>query len=713
MAESLVLIDKVGLSTSPDTTIELLGLNGTVITEDVRLRYLARLVKAKNTTIVTGGIGAHFFSVAANGVLVRIEPDGVESKYRTSIREWAAHQVCDEGTAKKLLIRKKPPTRGALVQPWQDMLELEERFQAMVAEAEPLGEGEQVDITDESVLDTNELLALDWEWQISDKQPVGLAISNAEANYYMPVRARDVVFRTTEESRGAFSNALRRGVPTVFHNGRADIGTQYDGDPIELFGKPIDDTLLMAYLADPDSADLGLKSLTTKYLGRHATPYPGNVEELDVETAAQYAAGSDTRNTYDLRRVLVNELIRTKQWKLYTEIERPLVPIIASMEKYGVPVDITKVMETYREYVTIESGLVGKYREEGYDIRKDPDLRRLLTDELGYDPGTLDQRVLSGYREGIIDLALFYRRTRTRRNNFLRRLIREWKSSNRPHDFRVYPSYNQAGRSSQDGFARAPRTGRLSSSNPNFQQQPRDLRYIYIAPRGYKWFKYDYSQLELRLAANLSGDTNLTNDLLSGDPHGVFREYIRTTTGRDPGRPTAKTANFEKLYFGGDAQLVRVLQKERVFIDISLAKLIGQAHASRYAGYYAYAQEVVQDARRNSNEVRTALGRRRKVAELQSSDPTLSQHGERAAINHTVQGYAADLVKKVMVMLVPVMQKYGAHIAVQVHDELDGFVPESVDLVAFDRDVRECMQSLNVGTVPLLVDGGIKDSWAG
>ena len=704
-------IDLAGLSTSPKESLRILQLEGEIIAPDLRVQTLARATKAGSATIITGAIGAKFYACAHASIKVLIVPENIEYKERLSIDEWAAYQTSNESTAKKVIARKSPPVRGALVKPYAEAKALAAQLREMATTAEPLGGVEKVEIV-RVIPATKNLIALDWEWQRSDHEPVGLAVSTASHNYYMPVRAQGKVFHTTDYARHAFSQLLRNEMPVVLHNGRADIGTQYDGDPIELFGKPIDDTLIMGYLADPYNADLGLKSLTSQYLGRHATPYPGDVEELSVEDAAQYAAGSDTRNTYDLRRVLVSKLIETGQWKLYTDIERPLVPVVASMEKLGVPVDITKVIKAYVDYSTVEAGMVSHYRDKGYNIRDNSDLRRMLTDELGYDPGTLDQRVLSGYREGVIDLVLFYRTSRTRRNNFLKRIIREWVSAGKPPEFHIYPKYNQAGRDSGGAsFVRAPRTGRFSSSNPNFQQQPRDLRDIYVPPKGYKWFKYDYSQLELRLAANLSKDPNLVADLLTGDPHGVFRQYIHSTTGRDPGRPTAKTANFEKLYFGGDAQLVRVLQKERVFIDLSLARMIGQAHASRYDRYYKFGQEIIVDSRKSSS-VRTAYGRLRFIPELHSSDPTLRQHGERAAVNHMVQGYAADLVKLVMGMLVPVMNKHGAHLAIQVHDEIDGWVPESADLVGFDKEVRECMQSLITGEVPLLVDGGIRESWA-
>ena len=714
---ALIYIDLEGLSVLPTKSLELLKLEGTIVTKDTRLHYLSRACKGGNATIITGAIGARFWCCARSSIFIQVLPDMAEYKDRVAVDVWAAYQVSDEATAKKLIARKKAPVRGALVAPYEEASALAETLRQLIETAEPLGEQVKVGY-DDSALDGNELVSLDWEWQRTDLEPVGLAVSGAETNIYMPVRAQGHVFCTTQEARGRFSSALRRGLPSVFHNGRTDIGTQYDGDPIELYGKPIDDTLLMGYLADPYSTDLGLKTLTSKYLGRHATPYPGVVEDLSVAEAAQYAAGSDTRNTYDLRRVLVGELLRTKQWKLYTEIERPLVPVVASMEKFGVPVDITKVIKAYVDYSTVEAGMVSHYRERGYNLRDNNDTRRLLTDELGFDPGSLDQRVLSGYHQGVIDLVLYYRQARTRRNNFLKRIIREWKEAGKPSQHTIYPRYNQAGRDSGgDGFVRAPRTGRFSSSNPNFQQQPRDLRSIYVPPKGYKWFKYDYSQLELRLAANLSRDKNLIRDLLTGDPHGVFQAYILEQTGTDPGRPTAKTANFEKLYFGGDGQLVRVLQKERIFISRELARAIGQAHAGRYGEYYSHGDSVIAQARKDSGDgagmVRTVGGRLRYIPELLSSDPTLRQHGERATVNHTIQGYAADLVKKVMGMVVPIMLEHGAHLAITVHDELDGWVPIDSDTAKFDKQMRECMQSLNVGTVPLLVEGGLQDSWAG
>lgn len=709
-----VIIDELGMS-DPDLVCRIMGVDGERIKDDdSRLNYLALASKGLVGTVITGPLGANFWLRASNSVDIRICPDGSLLKEReTSSFKWACHQ---DSNGKALLARKSPPTRGRLLEPWQRAVKLASTLDQLI-DIIPTPKTKAI-IDDFSCLEVDDYVSMDWEWNIHTKHPIGYAQSSATSDWYVPVRAQGQVFRTAHESRRKWSSALRRGMPCVFHNGRADLGTQYDSDPIELFGKPIDDTLLMAFLVNPDADDLGLKTLTAKYLGRRAIPYPGDVEALTIDLAADYAACSDTRNTYDLRRILTDKLIETNQWNLYRDVERPLVPVVASMEKYGVPVDIKKVIAKYKEHVTLESSFISLYKSQGYNVRHsrkgDSRLRTYVTDILGFDPGDMDQRTLSGYPHGEIDLVLYFTRLRTRRNNFLKSIVKTWAEQGFPDEVRVYPQYNQAGKQGDAAtFGRAPRTGRFSSSGPNFQQQPRDLRDIYIPPKGYKWWKYDYSQLELRLAANLSGDKNLVSDLLSGDPHGQFRQYIKDITGIDPGRPTSKTANFEKLYFGGDGQLVRVLQKERVFIGRELAREIGRAHSSRYSRYYDYARDVVGNARANNGQVRTVYGRLRTNKEVYSPDTAVSQHGERALINHTIQGYAADIVKKVMAMLVPILNSYGAHMAITVHDELDGWVPDSVDLVAFDRDVRECMQSLNVGPVPLLVDGGIRESWAG
>ena len=704
----MYLVD-IDAFTSEELTI--LNLQGTPITD--RLYTLAALRQGSGVTVLTSPMGAKWWTLVSPQVEVRVIPDGYEYVTRCNEHEWAIRNTAvSEKEVKGLLSRTNPPSRGSLVVPWNTAQSLLASLPVGVA---PIIQGAQGSIEEKfPVLSTYS--ALDGEWGIEDKVVSGIAISNADRNYYVPLRARDKILslREVSEVRKAFSTALEQGLPCVFHNGRSDLNIIYDGDPINLYGKPIDDTLLMAFLIDPESQSLGLKSLVPRYLDKRAIPYPGNVEELTVEEAARYAAGSDTRHTFDLRRVLAAKLIEQGQWGLYTQFQRPLVPIVASMEKYGVPVSIPDVLRMYRDTVAIEQGMRRTFIDRGYDIHKDVEARRLLTDALGYDPGTLDQRIISKYENGIVDLVLLHRRSRTRRRNFLAKILKGWNSEGRPDEYRIYPQYNQAGKDSGGAdFGRAPRTGRFSSSGPNFQQQPRDIRKLFVPPTKFKWFKYDYSQLELRLAANISGDHTLIADILSGDPHEAFRYSIEQRTRRDIGRPTAKTANFEKLYFGGDAQLVQILQKERVFIGLDVAKEIGIAHASRYGEYYDYGDETVRSTISRNGEVRTKNGRLRSVKEVLSSDPERFSYGRRAVVNHTIQGWAADIVKKMMIDIVPVLQKYGAHLAITVHDEIDGWVPEDVDLVAFDKEVKEIMEGYDVGPVPLLVDGGVRSTWGG
>lgn len=708
------LIDK----SVEDLCLEL-GIEGTVI--DDNERYVVDLVKGTGVTVYTSPAKARFWSLASQAVSIFLLPDEKEYKERLDVPEWCAYRYFPNDIAKKLIQRKGPPKRGQLVEPWAEWQSRIDDLRGKVASAHPIQKGEVVNIYEPSRYDgreLEELHSLDWEWiRGKPEDSIGLAISTLESNVYLPVRASDIVFHDSEQqaARTIFSNSLKTKVPVVLHGGRADIGTQYLGDPIELFGYPIDDTLLMAYVLDPNTPDLGLKALAPSLLRKRAIPNPGDVETLPVSEAASYAGGSDTKLTLELFTHLKSKLIEANLYDVYRNIERPLVPVVSSMEKVGIPVDIQGVLAEYKSHAAIEMGARRFFLENYGEVRTPAHARQSLARLLGHDPGTTDQRELSKYREGEMDVYFLYTTTRTRRRSFLGRILKEWSAAGKPDPFYLHPRFNQAG-SIEDyssSSKRAPRTGRFSSSDPNFQQQPRSLRHIYIPPPGCYWWKWDYGQLELRLAANASLDKNLIADINSGQPHRKFQAQIQEQVGTGVDYYAAKTANFEKLYFGGDRQLVRVLQKDRVFIDLALARQIGKAHANRYSEYYIYGQNYVDRCKKQGYVAFTPMGRARYIGELRSSDPEVYSHGTRAAVNMSLQGWAADIVKLTMARIVPILNNYGGHLALTVHDELCGWVPKDVNIEKFKKEMVEAMTDWNLGPVPLVVEGGVGSSWAG
>ena len=510
--------------------------------------------------------------------------------------------------------------------------------------------------------------------------------------------------------KAAIRARLLAGLPTVFHGARADLAVQYDGDPIELVDTPPHDTQVLAYLLG--EPDVHLKVLTKKLLGRDPIAYSSTLANEPYETQRAYAA-SDARNTYDLFLNLAPRLKEKGQDRVYAEIERPLVPIIASMEKFGSPVDTHVLLALYRDHVTVEEGLRRAIRDHyGFDVKSDDQTKLLIKSQTGFDPGTLDKRVLSRNPAGYIDLISAYRHTRTRRRAFLGRTIKRWVAAGRPEDFRLYPRYNQAG--SPEGRA-APRTGRLSSADPNLMNQPHEIRSMFVGPPGYKYWSFDYKGLELCIGAALSGDEAMLRVLRDGedggDLHTLFQRRIFELTGKQVPRVVAKRAMFEQQYLGGADTLVRILAEERAFIDIDTAEQLVGAHARAFPQYHEAAGLWIAHGReRGYGE--TLFGRRRYIPELTSRDATVRGHGERACANVRIQGTAADVVKIAMRRVVPVLLRYNGHLSVQVHDELCGWVPAAVDASAFVLDMKAAMQSVEVPGITLTVTGGVGANWA-
>ena len=383
------------------------------------------------------------------------------------------------------------------------------------------------------------------------------------------------------------------------------------------------------------------------------------------------------------------------------------------MELEGSPIDLDEVRRLQSEYRWMEEGLRSYCWQRWHkDVSKDKETRELLTDLLGYDPGTLDQRVLSRVQEPWMDVLIGYRKVRTLRRNYLDKYATGDGVSGRSC---LFPRFNQAGSSdtlSGRGYKRAPRTGRLSSANPNIMQVNEALRSIFVPPDGCVYWYFDYSQLELRVAASLSQDPVMLNELTreGGDLHTLMQTNIREQLGAEVERVTAKRANFNLRYGGSGDTLVGVLALERVFLPLEVADGIVQLDRETYLGYWNWYEQRLADARR-ANGGTTLGGRYVAYPELTASDPYVRSHAERAVGNLAVQGSASDIVKRAMVQSVPVMRHYGAHMAIQVHDSVSGWVPKG-KAEAFAVAMQVSLESQSLPGIKLTVDGGLGSNWS-
>ena len=763
------ILDLPGLTLQ--TSLDELLADGLELTYDValytdedRFQWLTTLHKGYGVTILTGPWGAGYWGLVSPEVVVKVVPDGVIFTDRYDTYQWTLIQQGLTLTEAKQVIAKPPKTaRSSKWEAWQVALKESQGVWCALDDATPfideefpvtlLTEQQGINFLNQAA-EMRQFLALDWEWDEKSLEPLGISIATAEDQFYVPVRSDNGSSALPE----AFQSFSIRG-RGVLHGGRADYGSQLSRGGVERLyrdGHALDDTMIMAYMAG--YSDLKLKNLTRALLNREPIEYPGSLTDMPLDKVARYAGG-DARNTYDLYVKLIGELLEKNQLDLYNSHERPLVPLITSMETQGQPVDLVETKRLYLEYATLEEAMrravlenygrdlktVPKKKANAHLPQHDGDMaaRQLIMDFGHNDPGTIDQRVISLNPDGIVDLILFYRQHRTIRRNLGKLLlfayvgrtgkVEKLSTTNKKDreryyyeralnqrldlsdgDYRTHPRFNQAGGMDKDNPKAAPRTGRLSSAGPNIQQWSRRVRSIFVAPRGYKFFSYDYSQLELRIAAAISGDETMMATFTSdppGDPHRELQDKIIEMTGVDVGRVPAKTGNFEKGYGGGDQQLVAILAKQRAHITLAEAQAIDKAWRARHPGYIKWVGVCAVRARgRGYSE--TERGRRRYIPELTSRDPTFRAKAERQAANAEVQGFAADIVKEAMRDLEPVMTKHGAHISMQVHDEINGWVPDGADHEEFERDVKEVMEGVELPReIRLAVGGRIADNW--
>ncbi len=716
-------LDLAGLASAPsEAYIAALGLEDTIPIQPAnRLTFLKRLREGAGVHVYTGPRGAGFWLPASIEVHVNVVPDDYELREREQPGlSWALQAVGVSPILARGLAQRyedKEPTKALrLYDKWLEAKELLARYEQTTGETIIVEASHIEAVTDPAeqlaLLDRLEDVALDWEWDIETLYPEGLSAATADRTWYLPVVALDY-----EAPRG-HGQRLREKVAdvvkrtrTIWHNAKADLGTQWIGDPLDAFGAHLDDTLVMAFVAGEH--DLALKPLGRGLLGRDPLDYPGPMRDLLLATGTRYG-GADARNTFDLATRLTGRLAEREQTKIYTDIERPIVPLLTSMERYGHPISPARTQELLDNFSGMEEGLRSRFwAEEHLDLAKDKDTRELVRRRAGYDPGTCKKEALAKIPGDWMDNVLAYRQLRHQRRAFLAKHLDRWRAEGSPEDFRIYTQFNQAGAADAHdmrSFKKAPRSGRLSSSGGvNLQNQPTSIRSIFTAPPGCVTWALDYNQLEIRIAAARSGDPGMIAAALSGDFHGVFQRKIHEFSGQMIEKVAAKQGNFNANYGGYIDMLRTILQKQRVFLDDETLLLIVDAHKKAYPGWYTYGEDVVRFAQMTGYS-ETAYGRRRYDDDIRSADNRTALGAQRALINHTIQGTAADMLKIAMRLCVPVLQKYGAHLAIQAHDELEGWVPvEAAE--AFMAGMKVVLSSLTLPGMTFSVSGTYGATW--
>ncbi len=475
------------------------------------------------------------------------------------------------------------------------------------------------------------------------------------------------------------------------------------------------DSMLMAYLMTPNENNFSLEFLGQKYLQHGIRQRQGEKDKLSKSEQID-AFCERAVVTLQLSEVLNSHLQEKNLDRLLREIELPLVQVLAAMEKQGVKVDCN-CLRAMSQQMEQEVGLLTRriydLAGEEFNINSPRQLANVLFEKLNL-PLAKKTRKAGHYATGmavldelaesyeIARLILDYRELSKLKNTYLDifpQLVNAGTG-------RIHTCYNQM----------VAATGRLSSSNPNLQNIPiksklgRKIRRAFITEPGYQILAADYSQIELRVMAHLSGDQALITSFCRGeDIHGrTGREVFGNTTVMDPHelRRRAKAINFGIMYglsaFGLAQSLKIDRQQAQDFIDHYFLK---------YRGVKNWIDHTLQLAR-EKGYVRTLLGRIRQIPEIHSRNWNLRNFGERTAINAPIQGTAADLIKKAMVTIYQEMldRKLQSKMIMQVHDELVFEVEDSeVELMKFL--VREKMEHAADLLVPLSVDLAVGKSW--
>ncbi|HEX4268047.1 MAG TPA: DNA polymerase I [Steroidobacteraceae bacterium] len=485
------------------------------------------------------------------------------------------------------------------------------------------------------------------------------------------------------------------------------------------------DTMLESYVWNSvGAARHDMDSAALSYLGRRTITYEDvtgkgakqiGFSQVPVERAAEYAAEvADV--TLCLHRTLWSKIASVPALeRLYEEIEQPLVPVLARMERQGVLVDRELLRaQSSRFAVQLQDLLQQARREAGFDINVDSpkQLQQVLFEKLGLpvmrktptgQPSTAED-VLEELAESypLPRIVLDYRALAKLKSTYTDKLPEQIN----PRTGRIHTSYGQA----------VAQTGRLSSTDPNLQNIPirraegRRIRQAFIAPTGYVLLAADYSQIELRIMAHLSGDEGLLTafaedrDVHQATAGEVFGVPLTEVTADQ--RRAAKTINFGLIYGMSPFGLARQLGIQR-----GAAQSYVERYFQRYPGVRRFMEETRKQAR-DSGFVETVYGRRLYLPDIRSGNAATRQYAERSAINAPMQGTAADIIKRAMIAVDAwcTREDAPARLIMQVHDELVLEVrSDAVELVT--EAVRERMASAAELRVPLRVDVGSGANW--
>ncbi len=492
---------------------------------------------------------------------------------------------------------------------------------------------------------------------------------------------------------------------------------------IELKGK-LFDTMIAHYLIQPELRH-GMDYLAEIYLKYRTIHYEDlvggkgknqkNLRSVELNLLSDYAC-EDADVTFQLKQILEKELQENGLEKLFYEMEMPLMRVLAIMEMNGVRIDTNALRESSetltREMLKLEREIQEMAGVE-FNVASPMQVGEVLFDRMRLDEKAKKTRtgqystaedVLEKIRSKhpIIGKILEYRGLKKLLSTYIDALPQMVN----PRTGKVHTSFNQT----------VAATGRLSSTNPNLQnipvrdEQGREIRKAFIPDEGELFLSVDYSQIELRIMAHLSGDKNMLDAFNSGhDIHAataakIYKVPMNEVT--SDMRRKAKTANFGIIYGISIFGLA-----ERLSIPRAEAKELIDGYFATYPDVKQYMDDSIQTAKTNGY-VETIYGRKRFLPDINSQNSIVRGYAERNAINAPIQGSAADIIKLAMIQIQQLIErnKLKSKMTLQVHDELNFSVPKD-ELETVKTLVVNEMQSVVKLKVPIIADCGVGENW--
>jgi len=571
-------------------------------------------------------------------------------------------------------------------------------------------------------------------------------------SYYITVETRHASSPTSQESlfddkkqskqsKGINFDFVIKNLKPIFedkkitkicHNAKFDIEVM-QSQGVDVQGVDFD-TMIASYLLNPGGRQHGLDLVTFKYLnytkiskddllgtGRNKIKFA----DAPVERLYLYSC-EDADFTFQLYESLSEKLSaqggsalggrKSKLEKLFTEIEIPTLHVLVDMEKAGVKLDVpylADLQKIFQKQINVLTKQIHQLAGKDFNINSPKQLQEILFTKLEI-PTDLVKRTKTGYSTGadelfklkgqheIINLISSYRELSKLQNTYIEALPKLISAT----DQRVHTSFNQT----------VTATGRLSSSDPNLQNIPirteegRKIRRAFVARKGYKLISADYSQIELRLAAAMSGDKNMikafkNNEDIHRATAAAIHEVKLVEVTKEM-RREAKAINFGILYGQGPFGLSQVADipqwQAKEFID---------KYFKTYSGVKKWVDNNIKQAQKTEIS-ETLFGRIRQIPEINSSNIQIRKGAERIAMNTPIQGTAADIMKIAMIKVSKALAKFDKDVSmlIQVHDEL--LIEVKSDLVNKVAEiVKKKMEDVIKLKVPITVDVSVGDNW--